>query len=34
VRRLELFGRRKRPGWIVWGNQVEDGDQVEDGQKA
>jgi N6-adenosine-specific RNA methylase IME4 len=24
VRRLELFGRRERPGWKVWGNQVED----------
>jgi N6-adenosine-specific RNA methylase IME4 len=23
VRRLELFGRRERPGWKVWGNQVE-----------
>lgn len=21
---LELFGRGKRPGWTVWGNQAED----------
>ena len=24
VRRLELLGRRTRPGWTVWGNQVEE----------
>jgi N6-adenosine-specific RNA methylase IME4 len=24
VRRLELFARRKRPGWTVWGNEVVD----------
>ncbi len=24
VRRLELFGRRTRAGWRVWGNQLED----------
>jgi N6-adenosine-specific RNA methylase IME4 len=22
--RLELFGRRTRPGWTVWGNQIEE----------
>ena len=21
--RLELFGRRQTPGWVVWGNEVE-----------
>jgi N6-adenosine-specific RNA methylase IME4 len=24
VRRLELFARRRRPGWTVWGNEVVD----------
>jgi N6-adenosine-specific RNA methylase IME4 len=23
VRRLELFARRERPGWTVWGNQID-----------
>jgi N6-adenosine-specific RNA methylase IME4 len=22
VRRLELFARRSRPGWEVWGNEI------------
>jgi N6-adenosine-specific RNA methylase IME4 len=27
--RLELFARRARPGWTVWGNEVEANDQAQ-----
>lgn len=29
VRRIELFARRRRPGWSAWGNQVPGGSDVE-----